>query len=178
MNKDRPRKILENPGGFTLIELSMVIFLIGMIVSLVLPQIRDAALSDTLKNTAMVLTSTVEEIRYQAVKDNVEGFLKFDFEEKKFWADLPWITDEERNVAETLSFSLPSDIRVMDISFKDGSVYTSEEVSITFSGEGYITPAIIHLASEDGRRFSFILRPFLGDASVIEEYIEIDDAEM
>lgn len=178
MNKERARKTLKNPGGFTLIELSTVIFLIGLIVSLVLPQIRDAALSDTLKNTAMVLTSTVEEIRYQAVKDNCECLLKFNFEKKKFWADLPWLTDEERNVADTFSFSLPSDIRVMDICFKDGSIYTSDEVSIAFTREGYITPAIIHLASEDGRRFSFIIRPFLGDASVIEEYVEIDDAEM
>lgn len=178
MNKDRARKTLKNREGFTLIELSMVIFLIGLIVSLVLPQIRDAALSDTLKNTAMVLTSTVNEIRYQAVKDNRECLLKFNFETKVFWADLPWFTEEDRNVTESLSFSLPSDVEVMDISFKDGSTYTSEEVSITFSREGYITPAVIHLASKDGRRFSFILRPFLGDASVIEEYIEIDDAEM
>lgn len=178
MNKDRVRKTVKCTGGFTLIELSMVIFLMGLIVSLVLPQIRDAALSDTLKNTAMVLTSTVNEIRYQALKDSRECLLKFNFESKRFWADLAWITDEERNVAETLSFSLPSDIEVMDICFKDGSTYTSGEVSIPISREGYITPAVIHLSSRDGRSFSFILRPFLGDASVVEEYIEIDDAEM
>ena len=178
MNKDCLRKPFYNPGGFTLIELSMVIFLTGLIVSMVLPQIRDAALSDTLKNTAMVLTSTVNEIRHQAIKDNRECLLKFNFETKRFRADLAWITDEERNLAETLSFSLPPDIDVMDICFKDGSVYTSQEVSIPFSREGYITPAVIHLSSKDGRRFSFILRPFLGDACVVEEYIEIDNAEM
>ncbi|MBN1625096.1 MAG: prepilin-type N-terminal cleavage/methylation domain-containing protein [Deltaproteobacteria bacterium] len=178
MNKDCARKALYNPGGFTLIELSVVLFLIGLIVSLVLPQIRDAALSDTLKNTAMVLTSTVNEIRHQAVKDNRECFLKFNFETKRFWADLAWITDEERNIAEALSFSLPSDVEVTDICFKDGKIYTSEEVSISFSREGYITPAVIHLSSRDGRRLSFILRPFLGDAGVVEEYIEVDDAEM
>jgi len=178
MHSDSPWKSLKAKGGYTIIEITMVILLIGMIMSLVLPKIEDAALSDTLKNATMVLTSTVKDIRYQAVKDNHEYDLQFKFDSKTFSADFSESAEGEQEAARDVSFALPSDVQVMDICFRDGSINTSGVVTIPFTKEGYITPAIIHLASEDGRKFSVILRPFLGDASVIEEYIEIDKARM
>jgi prepilin-type N-terminal cleavage/methylation domain-containing protein len=165
-------------SGFTLIEMTMVIFLMGIMLSLTLPRLRDIALSDNLKNTVRTMNATVKEIRYQAIKDSHEYLLKFDFSSKAFWSDSPYLTEEKRIAAKENSISLPSDIRVIDISFKDGDKKTSGEVSIRFSKEGYISPSVIHLGSDDGRRFTYILRPFLGDADIIEEYVEIEEVTL
>jgi len=165
-------------SGFTLIEMTMVIFLMGIMLSLTLPRLRDIALSDNLKNTVRTMNATVKEIRYQAIKDSHEYLLKFDFSSKIFWSDSPYLTEEKRISAKKNSISLPSDIRVIDISFKDGQKKTSGEVSIRFSKEGYISPSVIHLGSDDGRRFTYILRPFLGDADIIEEYVEIGEVTL
>ena len=165
----------KNREGFTLIELTMVVFLLSIMLSLTLPSLRDIALSDNLKNTVRTMTSTVKELRYQAIKNGEEYDLVFSFGSKEFWTDSAHLTDEERVAAKKNSFSLPSDVRVIDISFRDGEKKTSGEVSIGFSKEGYIVPSVIHLGSEDGRQFSFILRPFLGDVDIIEDYIEIRD---
>jgi len=172
------KQLITHPGGFTLIELTMVILLIGFMLSITLPRLHDVALSDTLKNTVRTMTSTINEVRYQAIKDNQEYFLKFDFGSKKFWTDSSSLSEQERTAAKKNSFSLPSDIRVIDICFKGGENKTSGEISIGFSKEGYISPVVIHLGSEDGRQFTFVLSPFLGNVNVLENYIAIEDAKL
>jgi len=172
---DRPQK---QCGGFTLIELTMVILLVGFMLSLTLPRLRDVALSDTLKNTVRTLTATVKELRYQAIKDSQEYYLIFDFGSKKFRTESPYFTEAERVDAKKNSFSLPADVRVIDICFKSDEKKTTGEVSIGFNKDGYIIPSVIHLGSEDGRRFTFVLRPFLGDVTVLEEYLEIGDVKL
>ena len=176
LNSRRVR--FTRPGdlsGFTLIEMIMVVFLLGIMLSLTLPRLRDVALSDNLKNTVRTMNATVKEIRYQAIKDNHEYLLKFDFGSKAFWSDSPYLDEEKRIAAKENSISLPSDIRVIDISFIDGEKKNSGEVSIRFSKEGYISPSVIHLGSDDGRRFTYVLRPFLGDVDLIENYVEIGE---
>jgi len=172
---DRPQR---QCGGFTLIELTMVILLAGFMLSLTLPRLRDVALSDTLKNTVRTLSATVKELRYRAIKDSREYYLIFDFGSKKFRTESAYFTEEERVEAKENSFSLPSGVRVIDICFKSDEKKTTGEAPIGFSKDGYIIPSVIHLGSEDGRRFTFVLRPFLGDAYVIEEYVEIGDVKL
>lgn len=166
------------PGGFTLIELTIVILLMGFMLSFALPRVRDVALSDNLKSTVRLLTSTIKELRYQAIKDNQEYFLKFDFASKKFWRDSPYLSEDDRAVAYKNAFSPPPDVSVIDICLKEDEKYLSGTISISFSREGYISPGVIHLASEDGRQFTLSLRPFLGDVDVLEEYVEIEDVVM
>jgi prepilin-type N-terminal cleavage/methylation domain-containing protein len=169
---------IEYQGGFTLIELTMVVFLLGIMLSLTLPRLSDVALSDTLKKTVRTMTATVKEIRYQAIKDSQEYTLVYDFGLKKFYTNSPGLSEEEQIAAKESSFSLPSDVQVIDISFKNNEKKNSGEVEIGFSKEGYITPSVIHLGSDDGRRFTFILRPLLGDVNVLEEYVEIKDVKL
>jgi prepilin-type N-terminal cleavage/methylation domain-containing protein len=179
LKNNRVRYIpIEHKDGFTLIEMTMVILLIGFMLSLTLPKLSDVALSDNLKKTVRTMTATIKEIRYQAIKDSQEYSLIFDFGSKKFYTYSPDFSEEEQIAAKEDSFSLPSDVRVIDISFQDDEKKTSGEVGIGFSKEGYIIPSVIHFGSDDGRRFTLSLRPFLGDVNVLEEYIEIEDVKM
>jgi prepilin-type N-terminal cleavage/methylation domain-containing protein len=166
------------PEGFTLIELTITILLVGFMLSFTLPRIRDVALSDNLKTTVRTLTSTIKELRYQAIKDNQEYFLKFSFASKKLWSDSTYLSEDDRAAALKNAYSPPSDVRIIDICLKDGGKYLSGIISIGFSREGYISPSVIHLGSEDGRQFTLSLRPFLGDVEVLEGYVEIEDVEM
>jgi len=179
LKNNRVRHIpIEYQCGFTLIELTMVVFLLGIMLSLTLPRLSDVALSDTLKKTVRTMTATVKEIRYQAIKDSQEYTLIYDFGLKKFYTNSPGLSEEEQIAAKESSFSLPSDVQVIDISFQNNEKKNSGEVGIGFSKEGYITPSVIHLGSDDGRRFTFILRPLLGDVNVLEEYVEIKDVKL
>jgi prepilin-type N-terminal cleavage/methylation domain-containing protein len=177
-NLNNKQGLLRRNRGFTLIELTMVILITGFFLSLTLPRLRDVALSDTLKNAVRTMTSRINEVRYQAIKDKQDYLLTYEFGTKAFWADSADLTDEERAAAKKASFTLPSDVRVSDISFRDGDRKTAGTVKIRFTKEGYIVPAAIHLSSEDGRQFTLVLRPFLGDLDVLENYVDIKDVRI
>ncbi len=88
------------------------------------------------------------------------------------------MSEDDRAVAYKNAFSPPPDVSVIDICLKDDKKYLSGTISISFSREGYISPSVIHLGSEDGRQFTLSLRPFLGNVDVLEEYVEIEDVVM
>lgn len=164
--------------GFTLIELAMVILLAGFMLTITLPRLQNLALGDNLKTVLRTLTSTINEIKYQAIKDNQTYYLKFDFNTRKFWAESPNLTEEERINARENSITLPSDVNVTDVEFKDGPAISTGEVSIGVNKKGYIDPSVIHLSSNDGRRFTFVLRPFLASVNVLETYVNIEDVKL
>jgi prepilin-type N-terminal cleavage/methylation domain-containing protein len=177
--RDKPASVRSSSyQGFTLIELVMVILLIGFMLTITLPRLQNLALGDNLKTVLRTLTSTINEIKYQAIKDNRTYYLKFDFGAKKFWSDSSNLTEEERIDAKKNSIVLPSDVNVTDIEFKDGRAISTGEVSIGVNKKGYIDPSVIHLSSNDGRRFTFVLRPFLASVNVLENYINIEDVKL
>jgi prepilin-type N-terminal cleavage/methylation domain-containing protein len=171
-------KFSVHPGGFTLIELTMVILLIGFMLSITLPRLQNIALSDSLKNTVRIMTAQINELRYQAIKNNQEYFLIFNFDTQKFSTDSPSLTTEERTIAQKGSITLPPDVSVLDIEVKGSEMISSKEISIRITKEGYIDPGVIHLGSKDGRRFTFVLRAFLGSVSVLENYVKIEDVKL
>jgi prepilin-type N-terminal cleavage/methylation domain-containing protein len=167
-----------NNHGFTLIELTMVIFLVGLMLSIVLPNLKSLALSDNLKNSLRTLTSTVNELRYQAIRENQAYYLNYDFGTKKFWTDSSYLTIEQRVLAKQNAIALPADVNVIDISFLDGEVLTTGQTSIGINKEGYADPAVIHMGSNDGRQFTFVLRPFLASVNIVKDYIKISDVKL
>jgi prepilin-type N-terminal cleavage/methylation domain-containing protein len=164
--------------GFTLIELTVVILLTGFMLMITLPRLQNIAFSDNLKNTLRTLTSMINELRYQAIRENQEYYLNFDFGTKKFWTDSSYLTEEQRTLAKKNSVALPSSINVVDITFKDGEVLTAGQVSIGVNKDGYVDPAVIHLGSDDGRQFTFVLRPFLASVNILKDYVKISDVKL
>jgi hypothetical protein len=47
-------------------------------------------------------------------------------------------------------------------------------VTIQFSKKGYTEQTAIHLAAEDGKRFTLVISPFLGTIKSYHEYKEIE----
>ena len=57
--------------GYTLIELSVVVLLIGMMLLIAVPQVRDTLLSDDLDAAARKLVGVAGELRNDAVREQV-----------------------------------------------------------------------------------------------------------
>jgi len=172
-----PRRLFSvkpgNAGGYTLIELIVVLILLGLMFGLTVPRFRQAVLSDSLDATALRLIGLVQNLRERAISGQVTYVLHFDIRDGKVWASASTATEEEQESARERAFELPDDVRIEDIwSWRRGKLY--DEATVRFSRKGYIEQSMIHLESEDGRQLSLELTPFLGSIKTHEGYVDFN----
>ncbi|MDB9822806.1 prepilin-type N-terminal cleavage/methylation domain-containing protein [Deltaproteobacteria bacterium] len=176
LNSHRERhNSLMRAGGFTLIELTMVILLFGLLLSLTVPRFQDAVITDHLKSASRKIISTTGELRNFAIREYKDYYLMFNLESNQFWIDSSFITEEERVTARENTFYIPEGVRIIDIWLRGEGKKTYGETGIRFTRKGYIQPSMIHLGSEDGRNFTLVLRPFLGKIEVMDSYVDFED---
>ena len=162
-----------NAKGYTLIELILVLVLLGLMLGLAVPRFRQAVLSDNLNATSLRIIGLVQDLRERAISNQVSYVLHIDMREKQLWSFASNATEEEQDTARKRAFRLPADVKIEDLwSWSSGKLY--DEATIHFSKKGYIEQAMIHLQSEDGRRLSLELTPFLGSIKIHDGYVDFD----
>ena len=173
VSRNSSKKISTGAGGYTLIELIVVIVLLGLMFGLTVPKFRQAVLSDSLDATSLRIIGLVRDLREKAISDQVSYVLRFDLRGARLWAFASTATDEEQETARERAYKLPADVEIEDIwSWSSGKMY--DDATIRFSKKGYIEQSMIHLQSEDGRQLSLELTPFLGSIKIHEGYVDFD----
>ena len=168
------RDEIRHIRGFTFIELTVVILLIGLIMGITMPRFRYALLTDHLKSTTRKLNAIIKTLRDEAIREQVTYTLHFDLESDRYWIESSAMNEEERAQTKKQAKSLPSGVRVMDVWYRDKGKKMTGETTIRFSKKGYVQPAVIHLVSEDDREFTLVLSPFLGRVKILEKYVEFE----
>ena len=101
--------------GYTFIEITVVIFLIGLTLVLTVPRFRYAMLTDELKTTVRRMIGTVRSLRNEAIREQAIYSLHFDLESHRFWIESADMTDEGRELAYEKAFQLPQGVRILDV---------------------------------------------------------------
>lgn len=158
--------------GYTLIELTVVILLIGLTVLLTVPKFRYSLLTDDLKGTVRKMVGTIRTLRNEAVRERQAFMLHFDLEANRLWVESTKATDEELAEAHSNAFQLPEGVRIMDVWTIGRGKQAGGDTAIRFTEKGYVEPSVIHMKAMDGREFTLILSPFLGKVEVLEEYVD------
>ena len=161
--------------GYTFIELTVVVVLIGMMIALTVPRFRYALLTDDLKAATRKLVGIIKATRSEAIREQQSLILQFDLESNRFWLESEGMNEEERLISREKAFSLPEGVRFRDVWLKGQGKKMGGETAIRFHKKGYVQPAVIHLGSEDGREFTLALSPFLGRVQILEKYVEFED---
>jgi len=159
--------------GFTLIELTVVVFLIGVMLAVSIPRFRYSIITDNLKSTTRRIVGLVTGLRNEAIRDQKNYLLHFDIESNQLWIAFDGITKEEREMAQERALQLPEDVRIIDVWKKGKGKMVDGEVSIRFSKKGYAEQTVIHLGAEDGREFTLLLNPFLAKIKSYDKYVDI-----
>ena len=167
--------LIKDPKGYTSIELILVVMLIGLMITLTIPRFRSAILSDDLKATTRRIVGTIKDLGNEAIREHTAYILHFDLESNRFWFDSSDMTEEEQALARKNASSIPPEVSITDVLFKDDKKMVSGEITIRFTRKGYVQQSIIHLGSKDGRVFSIVLSPFLRRVKVMENYIDLED---
>ena len=174
--------MIAGAKGYTLIELSLVLALIGITLALGLPRFRQALLTDTLKSSARKIIGSVEQLRERAVREQADWNLCFDFENNAFWNEKAEeatvssaaISNEELQQNLKHAVKLAADVRISDIWLRTHGKISEGILKVRFTKKGYVNQTMIHLVDESGRQLSLFLEPFLGTIKLTEGYAEVE----
>jgi len=158
-----------------LIELVVVMSLIVMMIGLTMPKIRTSLLSDGLKRTALRMVGMASNLKDEAVREQRSYALHLDMARQQYWIGFAAMTEEEQALALDNAEKLPRDVQILDVWFKEGGKVTEGEAAILFFKKGYVQPSAIHLGADDGRRFTLVLSPFVGNVKVMETYVDFEN---
>ncbi len=168
-------------GGFTLIELSVVIFILGLALSFALPRIM--SLEDVeLKHSARRLSGTIRYLTDQAAYAKTLYLLTFDLKAGTYAVkyclperDPPHNMEcyDDRNVLGKM-VSLPNTVRFQDVVVMNQKFQPEDEGAavIPFYPDGYIFPALIHLKDLRGAQYTLQVNPITGRVKILEGYVE------
>ncbi len=157
--------------GYTLIELSVVVLLIGMMLLIAVPQVRDTLLSDDLDAAARKLVGVAGELRNDAVREQVDYLLHLDLKQPGFWTYSADTTAEKQSEIRKGAIRFPEGIRIAGVRHPGEVRKTDGETVIRFFRRGYVQPTVIHLKKED-RTFTVVLNPFLPKVGVHEKHVD------
>ena len=71
-----------NRNGYTLIEISVVIVLIGVIFLMAIPRVQDTVTGDRMRSAVRNLSGTARELKANAVREQVDYFLHLDLDRR------------------------------------------------------------------------------------------------
>jgi type II secretory pathway pseudopilin PulG len=170
----RSRARLHKPKAYTLIELAVVVFMIGLMLVIAIPRIQHSLLSNDLKAATRRMIATVRNLRDMAVRDQKVYRLHFDMESNQYWVEWDSMTLEEQEEARQNASRLPGDIRILDIWYKGTGKKDMGEAVIHFTPEGYVQYAVIHLGTDEEKAHTIVLSPFLGTIKTFDKYVEME----
>lgn len=147
---------LGDQGGFTLIELTLVIVIIAVFAGLLIPRFRDPGRQE-LQAQAHRLVMVFKLLRSEAILHETEYRLNYDLDGDRYW-----ITTEDKR-ANLSNFSTELGplaretrlgggrwpITIADVAFPTyGAKVSQGQIYTTFAPDGTIDPTVIHLSNE------------------------------
>ncbi|MGB5217212.1 MAG: prepilin-type N-terminal cleavage/methylation domain-containing protein [Smithella sp.] len=159
--------------GFTLVELLLVIVLIGIILVLAVPSLRDTLTGNDLKKSTRLLIGLERKLRAEAVRDQIDYLLCFDLSTASYWVTASDMTSEKQNEMKKQMKQLPAGVKILDIVDDKGKKSSETEVRIKFGKNNVCAPTVIHLGSDEDK-MTIVINPFLGITDIYDKYIDIE----
>jgi len=159
--------------GYTLIELSLIILLIGVILVFVLPKLDN--LSDTkLRTTARQLAGKIQSLYDESVLKKKPYQIVFDITNRTY--SFSQISDKESSTFSDSAqeTSLSDKVYIKDIVMETEGKITEGKVAIRFYPDGYVEKNTIHLS--DGKKdYTLATAPLTGKVKISEGYVEVSE---
>jgi len=165
---------LKKNSGYTLIELVVVITLISIMLFFAIPRFQDTVLTDHTKKFSRWIITTIRSLKAAAVRDQKRYILNVNLDTGKFWVTSDSMSEEELQNAEKDEYSLPEDVRIIDMEFPLKGKITGGQVEISFYKADYSDKVMIHIENNNRKQMSFLIEPFLPGVKLYEKYIGFD----
>ena len=156
--------------GFTLLELAVVLFLIGLTATLVAPYFSGFR-GSLLKSEVRRLAGRIAFVYDKASSHKLVMRLTFDLDGNSYfvskldpYAPMPvFVPDSQTGSAPVM---LPAGVRLRDVTVENQGTVGRGLISCMFYPEGYADAAIIHLGDEWGNIFTLAIDPLTGRVAI------------
>jgi len=157
--------------GFTLIEISVVLLIIGLIGLLIFPKLGDRLWDTEYKISLRRLAGSVKEVFNLAATKGVTYYFVFDLDKEKYWVAIP---DQQGRLSEEveahmLDHKMPDGTDIVDIAF-GSRVFSEGQNIILFTPTGLEGKYYIHLERKK-EKLTLILSPLTGGTEIKDGYI-------
>ena len=160
-------------GGFTLVELAVIILIIAACVTVVFPKFSNGLLDQQrLRSSVSKIAGIAEYARQRAVSTHLTHLLHFNIEQGTYWVTAHTPDGKLMPMTDGLNLKgrLPEDIRFSGIDFPDIRTDSGDVVTIEFSPQGWIEPVTVYVASSQGRKMSVVMHEMLGYVETLEVF--------
>ncbi|MBI3801651.1 MAG: prepilin-type N-terminal cleavage/methylation domain-containing protein, partial [Deltaproteobacteria bacterium] len=170
-----PRPPIPSPG-FTLLELSLVLFIIGLLVTVIVPRLGD--LDDTrLEASARRLAALARYLNGEAAFRSQLYRLNYDLDKRAYWVS---VLTPHQNAPEFIidtsllarPVQLPPSITFVDIHVPSAGHVSTGQVYTHFYPQGYTDPTTIHLRDQHSRVVTVTIPPLPAEVGVSEGYVD------
>ena len=163
MNVGMPKD--DRDGGFTLLELILVMVILSTVLAMAAPSLRGFFTSRQTHDTAAQILALTQFARSQAISEGIVYRLNFDTQERAYW-----LTAREAGVFEALEtefgrvFTLPNDIvmELEELDSKDGETF------LKFTPQGTVTASTVRLIDRAGRALEITCPTVTESFSIVE----------
>lgn len=167
--------------GFTLIELTMVILVIGIVGALVLPRFGGLLDRQQLRRTVNVVRGMVRQLHAKAALTKRVYRLTFDLDEQRLSVchlqslastaleDQVCVAESSR---EMRGYALPQAVQLLDVVSSEGAKIHEGSAMTHFHPTGLAEPSVVHLQTPDEAHVTLFIEALAGRVKVVYGYVE------
>jgi prepilin-type N-terminal cleavage/methylation domain-containing protein len=166
-------------GGFTLIELAVVMALISIVFFFSIPRLQNEILTDPTKKTSRWLLSNIRSLKERSYREKKDYVLYIDTDANALWVSQRLAEAENQDAPSekggAQKYNLPESMRILDVEFPGNVEVAAGIAEIIFYAKGYSETAFIHMADGDNRRLSYLIEPFLPEVRYYEQHVGFEN---
>ncbi len=161
-------------GGFTLLELIVVMALMSIVFFFAIPRFEGTFLFDDSKQSARWLIARLQSLREEALRTRRRHALILDLDTQRTWHTTEAMTAEEMELASRRAQPIPGGASVVAVEFPPETRVASGRAQILFYGDGHSDKVLVQL--QTGNAFStFLLEPFLTQVKMFDDRVGFND---
>jgi prepilin-type N-terminal cleavage/methylation domain-containing protein len=171
--------MISKSRGFTLIELTVVVFLIGLLFLTSMPKLGNFLFQGDLRRVTRSLKAAVYLLRSKSILTNRNTVLHIDLDKGAYWGTYESPVDEPEAFADDVAplvarRELPKDIRFVDaLNIRTARMMTGQLRSI-FNSKGVFEETVLHLADSNDQVHTIIINAYTGRFLLYDEYVDVE----
>jgi prepilin-type N-terminal cleavage/methylation domain-containing protein len=169
--------------GFTLIELTVVVFIISLMFFFAVPKFGNNIFSDNNREVYNWISGNVRALKEKSVREQKDYAMHIDLDENNILVFVDQAEqqdfdtqEEESGTLEKKEYNLPGSLEIIDVEYPGNLKITSGQATIFFYKKGYSDKVFIHIQDDDNNIFSFLIESFLTRVKRYETYVEFEDS--